>query len=328
MCGGVNAMPRAASQARAPVKIGLVNNMGDAALLATERQFMRLIEAASREIDVHVRLFYLPEIARGDAARAQLHARYAPIDALPHAGLDALIVTGCEPVRSNLKDEPYWSSLLRLIDWAKDNTISTIWSCLAAHAAVLHLDGIERQRLPRKLVGIYEFERVSDHPLLRAVTELVHVPHSRLNGLSSSDLARRGYELLTQSADSGVDAFVKQYKSLLVFLQGHPEYEPDSLYREYRRDMTRFLNGQQDTCPALPDNYFDRKTNLLFSAFGEAARAERTRALVRHFPALEKVRLSRADWAASSSRLFSNWICHIAEAKAQQVHLAHEHVIV
>jgi homoserine O-succinyltransferase len=324
----MNAMPRAGSPAKAPIKIGLVNNMGDAALLPTERQFMRLIEPARREIDVHVRLFYLPEIARGDAARAQLHARYAPIDVLPHTGMDALIVTGCEPIRSKLTDEPYWRSLSRLIGWAKDNTVSTMWSCLAAHAAVLHLDGIERRRLPRKLSGVYEFDRVSDHPLLRGVTEPVHVPHSRLNGLSSSDLTRRGYELLTHSADSGVDAFVKQHKSLFVFLQGHPEYEPESLYREYRRDMTRFLDGQQETCPALPDNYFDRKTNLLFSAFAEAARAERTPALAEHFPPLEKVRLSRADWATSSCRLFANWISYIAEAKTRQGQLAREHVIV
>jgi homoserine O-succinyltransferase len=324
----MNAIPRAGSRAKAPITIGLVNNMSDAALLATERQFMRLIAPAARETDVHVRLFYLPEIARGDAARAQLDSRYAPIDALPDAGIDALIVTGCEPVRSNLADEPYWPSLSRLIDWAKDNTISTIWSCLAAHAAVLHLDGIERQRLPRKLAGVYEFDRVSGHRLLRAVAGPFQVPHSRLNGLSSNDLTRRGYEVLTQSADSGVDAFVKQYKSLFVFLQGHPEYEPDSLYREYRRDMTRFLEGRQDACPALPDNYFDRKTSLLFRAFAEAARAERTPALAEHFPALEKVRLSRTDWAASSSRLFSNWIRHIAEAKARVAHPAREHATV
>jgi homoserine O-succinyltransferase len=324
----MNAMPRAVSPTKAPMTIGLVNNMSDAALVATERQFMRLIEPATREIDVHIRFYYLPEIARGEPARAELHARYAPVDALPHAGIDALIVTGCEPVRSNLADEPYWPRLSRLIDWARDNTVSAIWSCLAAHAAVLHLDGIERQRLPRKLAGVYEFDRMSDHPLLRDVAEPVHVPHSRLNGLSSNELARCGYELLTHSRGAGVDAFVKQEKSLFLFLQGHPEYEPDSLYREYRRDMTRFLDGQQEACPALPDNYFDRKTSLLFKAFAEAARAERTPRLFERFPALEKVRLGRADWATSSNRLFSNWIRHVAEAKAQQAHLAREHVTV
>jgi homoserine O-succinyltransferase len=324
----MNAMPRPTSRTKAPITIGLVNNMPDAALLATERQFMRLLEAMRQQFDIHIRLFYLPEIARGDAAQTQLHARYAPIDALPRADVDALIVTGCEPLRSNLADEPYWPSLVQLIDWAKDNTVSTIWSCLAAHAAVLHLDGVERQRLPSKLAGVYGFDRVSGHPLLSGITEPVYVPHSRLNGLSSSDLKRRGYELLTHSADSGVDAFVKQHKSLFVFLQGHPEYEPESLYREYRRDMTRFLDRQQEACPALPDNYFDRKTSLLFGAFAEAARTERTPTLAEHFPPLEKVRLSRADWAASSSRLFANWILYIAEAKTQQAQLAREHVIV
>jgi homoserine O-succinyltransferase len=324
----MNAMSRALSPAKAPIRIGLVNNMSDAALLPTERQFTRLIEPARQQFDIHIRLFYLPEVARGDVAQMQLHARYAPIDALPRTGIDALIVTGCEPVCPNLADEPYWLRLVRLIDWAKDNTISTMWSCLAAHAAVLHLDGIERRRLPRKLAGVYEFDRVFDHLLLRGITEPVHVPHSRLNGLSSNDLTRRGYQVLTHSADAGVDAFVKQHKSLFVFLQGHPEYEPESLYREYRRDMTRFLEGQREACPALPDNYFDRKTSLLFSAFAEAARAERTPALAEQFPPLEKVRLSRADWATSSSRLFANWILYIAEAKTRQAHLAREHVIV
>jgi homoserine O-succinyltransferase len=324
----MNAMPRAGSRAKAPITIGLVNNMSDAALVTTERQFTRLIEPAARDIDVHVRLFYLPEIAHGDAARAQLDSRYAPIDAVPHTGIDALIVTGCEPVRSNLADEPYWPSLSRLIDWAKDNTISTIWSCLAAHAAVLHLDGITREKLPGKLTGVYAFERMSDHPLLHGVSAPVHVPHSRLNGLNASDLTQRGYELLMHSDKAGVDAFVKQDQSLFVFLQGHPEYEPDSLYREYRRDMTRYLTGQQQTEPALPENYFDGKTTAALSAFAEEVRSERSLDLMERFPSIEIGQLSRPDWQAPATRLFSNWIGYIAEAKARQARRSREHAIV
>src|SRR5881227_2202667 len=74
---------RPVSQLKPPITIGLVNNMPDAALLATERQFLRLIEPISEAHDVHLRLFYLPEVARGDVARMQISARYAPIDALP-----------------------------------------------------------------------------------------------------------------------------------------------------------------------------------------------------------------------------------------------------
>lgn len=76
--------------------------------------------------------------------------------------------------------------------------------------------------LPEKLVGVYAFEPISKHPLLRGITEAVHVPHSRLNGLQANDLAECGYELLTHSHEAGVDAFAKKYDSLFVFLQGHP----------------------------------------------------------------------------------------------------------
>jgi homoserine O-succinyltransferase len=322
----MNAMPRPTSRAKAPIRIGLVNNMPDAALLATERQFLRLIEPALEAHDVHLRLFYLPEVARGDVARMQINARYAPIDALPQAGIDALIVTGCEPVKPNLVDEPYWPRLVRLIDWAKANTISAIWSCLAAHAAVRHLDGIERERLSDKLNGVYEFELMSKHRLLHGVGAPMHVPHSRLNGLRASDLAECGYELLTHSDEAGVDAFTKKYDSLFVFLQGHPEYELDSLYREYRRDLTRYVAGQRQTCPALPENYFDRQASRALTAFQEQARSARSPAMLEHFPLIEADRLGRTDWRAPAARLFANWIGYIAEAKAEQARAAHEGV--
>jgi homoserine O-succinyltransferase len=307
---------------RQPIRIGLVNNMPDAALLPTERQFLRLLEPATAAFDVQIRLFCLPEIARGAAAEAQLRARYVPIDHLPDSEIDALIVTGCEPVRADLRDEPYWGSLVRLVDWAKDNTVSTMWSCLAAHAAVLHLDGIERQRLPAKLAGLYEFERVSDHVLLRGIDKRVHTPHSRLNGLSARELVQSGYELLTHSEAAGVDAFVKSGRSLFVFLQGHPEYEPDSLYREYRRDMTRFLAGQQETCPSLPQNYFGPKTAREFMDFAETARKERTPGLIESFPACVSPDGERSH--ASALRLFANWLAYVADVKDTQPRAAAE----
>jgi len=51
------------------------------------------------------------------------------------------------------------------------------------------------------------------------------IPHSRLNGLDELALASNGYETLIRSDESGVNVFVKDQGSLLVFLQGHPEYE-------------------------------------------------------------------------------------------------------
>jgi homoserine O-succinyltransferase len=59
--------------------------------------------------------------------------------------------------------------------------ISTIWSCLAAHAAVLHLDCVERVPLREKCVGIFDCDKLADHPLTANLPPRLAIPHSRWN---------------------------------------------------------------------------------------------------------------------------------------------------
>src|SRR5207245_5607644 len=99
-----------------------------------------------------------------------------------------------------------------------------VWSCLAAHAAVLHIDGIVRRPLRDKRFGVFECERVSDHPLTATVPARLQMPHSRWNEIPEDALMTCDYRVLTRSEDAGVDAFVKQRKCLFVLLQGHPVY--------------------------------------------------------------------------------------------------------
>jgi homoserine O-succinyltransferase len=127
--------------------IGLVNNMPDAALQAAERQFRSLLAVAAGSRPVRLHFFSLPEMPRGAAAKAHIARLYSDIAALPTRDLDGLFVTGSEPRAARLAGEPYWPALARLIEWAADHTTSTAWSCLAAHAVVFHLDGIERRPL-------------------------------------------------------------------------------------------------------------------------------------------------------------------------------------
>src|SRR5271168_4428459 len=138
------------------ITIGLVNNMPDAVVEATERQFVDLIRQAAPDAVVLLKLFAIPELPRSDAMRAELAERYRDISELWDTPLDGLIVTGAEPRAKNLKDEPYWDTLSAVVDWARDHTASTIWSCLAAHAAVLHTDGIVRQALTEKQFGVFD----------------------------------------------------------------------------------------------------------------------------------------------------------------------------
>ena len=70
-------------------------------------------------------------------------------------------MTGTEPRQPDLRNEPYWPALTEVLEWAERNTASTVLSCLAAHAGVLHSDGIPRHRLSDKQFGVFEYQKVA-----------------------------------------------------------------------------------------------------------------------------------------------------------------------
>jgi homoserine O-succinyltransferase len=292
--------------------IGLVNNMPDAALQATERQFTRLLQAAAGNKRIHLHCFSLPSVKRSSQAKQSIAGRYADIADIGRLHIDGLIVTGAEPIAADLAGEPFWKDLTAIIDWAETNTRSAIWSCLAAHAAVLHLDGIERQRLGVKCSGVYDCAKVAEDWLMRGITSPLKVAHSRLNALDKGDLAARGYELLTESRQAGVDIFAKRLRSHFIFFQGHPEYDALSLQREYLRDITRFLSRQRDTFPAFPANYFDPDTEHRLVNYQKRASAERTIPLSVELPHLTL----RSDLAAgvAAAALFRNWLEYLSDS--------------
>ncbi len=117
--------------------IALVNNMPDPALEATEGQFGSLLAAAAGDLDVRLRHVWLPGVPRGQQARDRINRRYFPVEHLLADPPDGLIVTGMEPLAASLEEEPYWDPMVRLLEWARTHIASSIWSCLAAHAAAL-----------------------------------------------------------------------------------------------------------------------------------------------------------------------------------------------
>jgi len=295
----------------AVLTIGLINNMPDSALEATERQFARLLNAAAGPRRIHFHCFSLPSVRRSQTAKRRIDGQYTDIADLGRLKLDGLIVTGAEPVAATLPEEPFWQDLTDIVDWAQANTRSTIWSCLAAHAAVLHLDGIERQRLSEKCSGVYDCAKVGDNWLTRDISSPLQISHSRLNALHAGDLAARGYQLLTQSPQAGVDIFAKELCSQFIFFQGHPEYEALSLQREYLRDITRYLSGERDSFPAFPASYFDSETEHKLANFEKRARAERKLPLSVELPRLTL----RHDIAAGSAAalIFANWLGYLSD---------------
>jgi homoserine O-succinyltransferase/O-acetyltransferase len=310
------AVSRTVPRPERSIRIGLVNNMPDAALRSTERQYGALFAEAPASAPVRLSLFSLPEVRRGAVAAAHIRQYYEDFASFWETPLDGMIVTGMPPRASCLDDEPYWRSLTRLIDWAEEHTLSTVWSCLAAHAAVLHLDGIGRRALPAKLSGLYECVNATDHPLLAGTPARWRVPHSRYNEVPEDALVAAGYRMLSTSAAAGADIFCKERGSLFLFLQGHPEYDAGALFREYRRDVAAYLAGRSDDYPRMPCAYFNKSEAAAFSAFRRRAQVRRDPHLLESFPAVAVEARLAETWHAVAVRLYANWLAVLAERRS------------
>jgi homoserine O-succinyltransferase len=304
---------------RKRIEIGLLNNMADSALEQTERQVLKLLHAASADLAIRLRLFALPGVQRAEWGQKHLsRLHYLNSDALWNSDLDGFIVTGAEPRTSDLKKEAYWYELADAFEWADDNTISTVTSCLAVHAAVLHFDGIDRCSLSEKCFGIFEFERISDHPLAEAIPRQFRMPHSRWNAIEERALRASGYEILATSPVGGVDTFIKPKRSLFVFFQGHPEYEAWTLFGEYRRDVGRFLNRERTAYPAMPSAYFDDDSAAIIRAFRDRAIAAPQKGMMAEFPTERLVGKLSDPWRPTAVQTYSNWLRWIAARKAEK----------
>jgi homoserine O-succinyltransferase/O-acetyltransferase len=300
------------------VRIALINNMPDAALEDTEIQFYELLHASAGDIPISLKLFSLPELPRSDAGHRHLNNFYFDINELLNGRFDGAIMTGTEPRQQNLRDEPYWPVLTKVLDWAETNTASTVLSCLAAHAGVLYSDGIPRHRLDDKQFGVFEYKKVRDHALTVGGENTIRIPHSRWNEVRADALESHGYEILVQSAQAGVDLFVKKKRdSLFVHFQGHPEYGTRTLLKEYRRDIKRFLRGERETYPNMPAGYFDAAAAKLLSNFRDKVRANPREELLADFPETAVTSGLQETWQSSAASVYRKWLQYLVSRRTE-----------
>jgi homoserine O-succinyltransferase len=299
-----------------PIVIALVNNMPDSALESTESQFGGLLQAAAGRLDLRLRLTSFPELPRSPEGRARIARSYWPIEDVLAEAPEALIVTGTEPRAARLADEPYWERFVALLGYAEEHTVASIWSCLAAHAAVHSLSGVERVRLPEKRCGVYSHDTLAGHALLAGTATPFLMPHSRWNEISPQALRGNGYGLLSWSEENGVDTFVREEHSLLLFFQGHPEYDDTTLLKEYRRDVGRYLSAQQPHYPTLPHGYLSESATTVLLEFRARALAQRDPALLTSFPFAAVAAGLTNTWRPSAVAMYRNWLAHIEAARA------------
>lgn len=284
--------------------VGFLNIMPDAAFAATERQFFRLIGSCNRIVQFYVHPFTLDGIARGEQLQRYVAAHYEPMAEVFAGGLDALIITGAN-VAGSFVQEAFWPQLCEVLEFATTQVTSTLCACLATHAALYHLRGIERRRLPAKRWGVYSHRPVSRvHPVVRQVNSRFQVPHSRHNDVERAQIVAAGDHVLVYSEQAGVHLAASADGLRFVFFQGHPEYDRDSLLKEYKREVNRWLHKERSDYPPLPEGYFSAAGAGLAAQVRRRAEAGDLDA----FPEAELLAHVDNTWADSSRAVFSNWL--------------------
>jgi homoserine O-succinyltransferase len=290
--------------------IGLLNMMPDAAITATEAQFLGLVGASDQIVQFFVYPFSLQALNRGQSARAHIARYYYDFADLADEGLDALIITGANVANPSLDQEPFWQPLIEVVRWAEHNVASILCSCLATHALVKHRHGIERQRLPQKKWGVYS-HRISrpEHPLMRGVNTRFDAPHSRYNEITKAQLEAAGLKVLAESEEAGVHLVVSPDQCQIVYFQGHPEYNANSLLKEYKREVYGYFNGERESAPRYPEHYFSTEAREIAARYMQAAdHLVRSGKEPPSFPESELDALVDNTWGDTGRAIINNWL--------------------
>ena len=217
---------------RRPLRVCLVNLMPNKPV--TETQIARLLGATSIPVELTL---CLPDGYRSRSMPVDHLVHYRPWTSIRHEQFHALIVTGAPIEGLPFEEVAYWPSLCAIFDWARTRSISGLYICWAAQAALYHLHGVPKHRLPGKMFGVFR-QRVSSggSGLLRGFGEAFPVPVSRHTEIHAADLpAEAGLTVLASSAEAGL-CLLEDRANRAVYMFNHLEYDAETLRDEFLRD--------------------------------------------------------------------------------------------
>jgi homoserine O-succinyltransferase len=230
-----------------PLKIGIVNLMPIKEV--TETQLIRMLANTPLQVDLQLLTLSTHKATHTDPLHMENF--YITFDKIRDERFDGLIITGAPIETLPFEEVDYWQELTEIMDYSRANVFSTLHLCWGSQAALYHHFGIGKQLLPKKLFGVYEHSVVDKRSeFVRGFDEFFYAPHSRHTDIPRAAIAAEPrLNILAESEDAGVHMMATTDKRM-VFLQGHFEYDWDTLKLEYERDMAKGLN------PDIPIGYF------------------------------------------------------------------------
>ena len=238
---------RAMTQDIRPLQILLLNLMPTK--VDTETQLARVL--GNTPLQIELELIAPSGHVSKNTSQAHMLAFYKSFEEVKHRSFDGLLITGAPVELMDFEEVDYWPELCEIMEWSKTHVHSTLHICWGAQAGLYYHYGIPKKTLDQKLFGV--FQHTVEDPnfiLFRGFDDKFWVPHSRNTTVDRADIeAIPGLKILAASPEAGVYA-VKNDGCSQVFLMGHAEYDRDTLYKEYKRDVAAGIDIQ------VPANYF------------------------------------------------------------------------
>lgn len=176
---------------------------------------------------------------------------YRDFEEMRKEKFDGMIITGAPVETYDYEEVTYWDEISTIMKWARTHVMSTMYICWAAQAGLYCHYGIPKYPLDKKMFGIFKQRTLEPHlPIFRGFDDVFYMPHSRHTELRREDILKcPDLTLIAESPDSGV-SMVMARGGREFYVTGHLEYAPDTLDKEYRRD----IGVRNDV--GLPVNYY------------------------------------------------------------------------
>ena len=263
---------RAIKQDIRPLQILLLNLMPTK--IETETQLSRLLGNTS--LQVELTLITTESYQSTHISQSHLTTFYRYFSDVKDRKFDGMIITGAPVEHMPFEEVAYWNELCEIMEWSKSNVHSTFHICWGAQAGLYYHFGVNKQKLDKKMFGV--FEHTVDYKksiLFRGFDDVFMVPHSRNTTFLEEDVKRvPDLKILATSKEAGVYAITTK-NGRQIFITGHSEYDRDTLKKEYVRDVN--LGKEID----IPKNYFPNDD-------------------VNKEPVM--------SWRSSATMLFANWL--------------------
>lgn len=263
---------RAMHQDIRPLSVLILNLMPTK--IVTETQLLRKLSNTPLQIEVEFlkTASYIPQ----HTDPTHLDTFYTTFDEVKDRKFDGMIITGAPLDFVAFEDVTYWNEVCKIMEWCKTHVHSTLHLCWGAFAGLYYYYGIEKHDLDEKLSGVYEHTVLKKNsPLFRGFDDVFFAPQSRASAVREEDVrAVDELELMATSDKAGV-TLVKTTDSRHFFMTCHPEYDADTLAKEYYRDRDKGMN------PKIPYHYF---------------------------PGDDPKKAPIVRWRSTGQLLFSNWL--------------------